>query len=362
MSKEREIKKTDGRGIIAGDYVNVNKDLTREDWLSDCFPEWGTFLNQQIEAYEVPKGQVSLWWLGGPSWVLRTDEGGIFFIDVYSGPSMYTSHYYCGVCKQSGAESINWLRLNPQVIDPWKFNRVDGVFCTHIHQDHCDIYTIKATLKTTDCIYYAPPNAAEKIRNFEVPEERLVVAKVGESVKVPGAEVEFLINYDDTAIRTGTPGDEPWAYEDAAVSFLFKTSGGNILFMGDTWFNNGYIAVGKNYDIDVAIFDMGYNAPGATDKMPPSDCARLGEALNAKVLIPDHYDNWAVTAGDPELLCAQFERLVAENTPHIKTVILRCGAQFVYPRDKDIKRYRYPDWRDRVRLEHSMYKDAVKKK
>jgi L-ascorbate 6-phosphate lactonase len=101
---------------------------------------------------------------------LKTDEGGIFFIDVYSGPSMYTSYYYCGVCKQSGAESIDWLRLNPQLIDPWKFNRLDGVFCTHKHQDHCDIYTVKATLKTTDCMFYGPVDTADKLRRFEVPE------------------------------------------------------------------------------------------------------------------------------------------------------------------------------------------------
>ena len=32
-----------------------------------------------------------------------------------------------------------------------------------------------------------------------------------------------------------------------------------------------------------------------------------------------------------------------EITPEIKTVIMRCGGRFLYPQDKDIKRYRYPD-------------------
>lgn len=357
---DSKIVRTDGRGILAGDYLNEDRDITREQWLEDSFPEWGSFLNKKIEAYTVPNGQVSLWWLGGPSWILKTDAGGVFFIDVYSGPSMYTSYYYCGVCKQSGAESLDWLRLNPQVVDPWKFNRLDGVFCTHNHQDHCDIYTVKAALKTTDSQFYGPPITADKLRRFQVPEERLTVCKVGESVKVPGAEVEFLINYDETVIRTGS-SDNVYSYKDAAVSFLFKTSGGNILFLGDTWFHNGYRAVGQKYDIDVAIFNMGANAPGATDKMPPYDCARLGDILNAKVLIPDHYDNWANTASDPELLVNQFERIVQENTPHIKTVILRCGAQFDYPKDQDIKRYRYPDWRERYNVSKSLlYGDSVK--
>jgi L-ascorbate 6-phosphate lactonase len=338
----RKIIKSDGRGIIAGDYVNQNHDIDRDQWLRDSFPEWGTMLNQEIENRQVPKGEVSLWWCGGPSWILKTDEGGIFFIDQYCGPSMYTSYYYCGVCKQSGAESINWTRLNPQVIDPWKFSQLDGVFCTHAHQDHCDIYAVKAALKTTKAPFYAPPAAAEKLKRFEVPEERLVVAKVGESVKVKGAEVDFLICYDQTAIKTGE-GDVLLPFEEAACCFLFKTSGGNILFMGDTWYHDGYVALKEKYDIDVAIFDMGSNAPGATDKMTPYDCARVGETLGAKLLIPDHYDNWANTAGDPELLVDQFTRIVAENTPQIKTMIMRCGGRFDYPKDQDKKRYRYPN-------------------
>ena len=186
------VPKTDGRGIISGMYVNQNHPMDRTQWLEDTFPEWGSFLNQEIENYEVPKGQVSLWWCGGPSWVIKTDEGGVFLLDQYCGPSMYTELYYCGVCKQAGADSINWIRLNPQVIDPWKFNHIDGVFCTHAHQDHCDLYAVKATLATTDAPYYAPPVAAKKLQGFGVPEDRIVVAKVGESVKVKGAEVEKL--------------------------------------------------------------------------------------------------------------------------------------------------------------------------
>jgi len=113
--------------------------------------------------------------------------------------------------------------------------------------------------------------------------------------------------------------------------------------MGDTWYHDGYVAFKQNYDIDVAIFDMGSNAPGATDKMTPYDCARVGQAVGAKLLIPDHYDNWANTAGDPELLVKQFVRIVEENTPEIKTMNMRCGGRFDYPKDQNKKRYRYPD-------------------
>ena len=87
----------------------------------------------------------------------------------------------------------------------------------------------------------------------------------------------FLKNYDDCATKTGDGPAQP--YDEVATSFLFKTSAGNILFLGDTWYNDGYVAIGQKYDIDVAIFDIGWNEPGAFDKMTPYEGARLGSAF-----------------------------------------------------------------------------------
>ena len=355
------IPKYDGRGIISGTYVTANQDIDRAQWLEDCYPEWGTFLNNEIENYKVPKGQVALWWCGGPSWVLKTDEGGIYWIDQYCGPSLYTERVgNCGVCKQAGAESINWLRLNPQVIDPWKFKHLDGAMITHMHQDHCDLYAVKAALKTTDCTFYASPAACNKLRGFEVPENRLHVARVGESIKLKGAELDILMCYDDTAIRT-TSGPEPLPYEIACVSFLFKTSGGNIMFAGDTWYNDGYVGVGQENDINVCIFDMGFNAPGATDKMTPYDCVRVAKALQADTMIPDHYDNWANCTGDPSMLTRQLEYLAKDICPETKTVIMSCGGRFLYPQDRDIGRYAYPDGSEDYHFERGEVALRIKK-
>ena len=217
-----EVEKTDGRGLVSGKWIRTNREMTRERWILESFPEWGTFLNQHIENYEVPKGEVALWWCGGPSWVLKTDEGGIFLSDQWCGPSHYTTIDYCGVCKQNGAASMNWLRLNPQVIDPFSFNRVDGVFCTHVHNDHCDIYTVKGTMQTTDAKYVAPPETVKRLKEFEVPDDRIITAHVGESIKMAGAEIVFLKNYDDCATKTGDGPAQP--YDEVATSFLFKTS------------------------------------------------------------------------------------------------------------------------------------------
>ena len=40
------------------------KEITRESWILSTFPEWGTWLNEEIEEEVVPEGNFAMWWLG----------------------------------------------------------------------------------------------------------------------------------------------------------------------------------------------------------------------------------------------------------------------------------------------------------
>jgi len=332
-------------GIIEAAKMLEKRDLTRAQWLEECFPEWGTYLNKQIDETRVEEGKVALWWFGGPSWCLK-NQGEIYLIDNYSGPSNYTRYEYCGVCQTTGADRLDWLRLNPHVIDPWNFKRIDASFSTHHHGDHCDFYTVKALLKTTDCLFIGPKQTCELFRKWDVPEKRIIQVKPGDKIQVKETVVSIEKNYDDMVARTTTglgSSSEKADYDDVAVTFIFHSAGGNVAFLGDTLYNNGYAGVGKRHDIDIAILNMGHNAPGGTDKLSPFDAFRVAQALRTDVVIPDHYENWSSSAIDPE----QLEWIVNQNDPSLKTVILRWGARFIYPDDKNIKRYKYDDWRER---------------
>ena len=39
-------------------------EITRDSWIMSTFPEWGTWLNEEIENEEVKPGTVAMWWLG----------------------------------------------------------------------------------------------------------------------------------------------------------------------------------------------------------------------------------------------------------------------------------------------------------
>ena len=40
------------------------EEITRENWIMSTFPEWGTWLVEDIENEKVAPGNVSMWWLG----------------------------------------------------------------------------------------------------------------------------------------------------------------------------------------------------------------------------------------------------------------------------------------------------------
>ena len=215
---------------------------------------------------------------------------------------------------------------------------------------------MKALLQTTACKFVAPKVSARVLRGWGVPGDRIVEVKPGDTVAFKNVEVAVEKNFDMNALKTsaGLPEGakaEPPAMKDVAVTFIFKSSAGAIAFIGDGTYHNGFYGVGRRHDIDLVVANMGHNADGTYDKLTPYDVYRVGKALGAKVIIPDHYDNWANTFMDP----AELERIVRENDPGMKTVIMQNGGRFVYPDDKDIGRYKYPDWQERYDWRKARY-------
>lgn len=122
-------------------------DVTKESWVLSTFPEWGTYLNEEIEQEEVKVGTVSMWWLGCTGIWLKSHEGTNILCDLWCGTGkrshgngkMKKGHQ---MMRMSGCENMRPnLRTQPFVIDPFAVKEVDALVVTHIHSDHLDINT-----------------------------------------------------------------------------------------------------------------------------------------------------------------------------------------------------------------------------
>ncbi|WP_455280508.1 MBL fold metallo-hydrolase [[Eubacterium] cellulosolvens] len=325
--------------------VGVEK-ITRDSWLKTAFPEWGTWLNKRIENTKVGSKNFVIWWLGACGFFIKTQKANLL-IDHYSGPSLYTSlEDGCGVCRQSGAKRIDWLRTFPHVIDPWAIKECDAVLITHFHPDHCDPYTIVPLSETTNAKFIGPKIVCSKLREYGVPEDRIIQLKWGESKKIRDTTIIATETADRTLLFSGK--EPPKKMEDGAVCFLIKTPAGNIFHNGDSHYANLFYKIGLENTIDVALLQFGGNPVGVTDKMTSYDAYRVAEALRTKILIPMHYD-WANMQGDPY----ELEWIVKHNAPWIKTVIMQSGTKFEYPKDINIRRVKYPNYVDRWRPKSS---------
>lgn len=60
-------------------------EITRENWIMSTFPEWGTWLNEEIENEEVKPGTVAMWWLGCTGMWFKTPGGCNITVDLWCG-------------------------------------------------------------------------------------------------------------------------------------------------------------------------------------------------------------------------------------------------------------------------------------
>ena len=60
-------------------------EITRENWILNAFPEWGTWLNEEIDEEVVEKGTFAMWWIGCTGIWFKTPGGANITIDLWAG-------------------------------------------------------------------------------------------------------------------------------------------------------------------------------------------------------------------------------------------------------------------------------------
>lgn len=327
-------------------------EITRESWILSTFPEWGTWLNEEIEKEKVEAGTFALWWLGCTGIWVKTEGNTNLCIDLWVktgkrtslNPLMKEQHQHqrmigCKVLQPN-------LRNVPCVIDPFAIKGVDAIMSTHDHGDHIDENVAAAILKNCDksVPFIGPKACVDLWISWGVPKERCVVMKPGDSLKIKDVEIIALDSFDRTELVTAPKGvvlkgKMPQDMDKLAINYLIKTPGGNIYHSGDSHYSNYFAKHGNDYEIDVALGSYGENPRGMTDKLTSIDILRMAEGLKTKVIIPIHHDIWTNFKADPKEILYLWNVRKNRLQYKFKPFLWEVGGKFIWPADKDRLEY-----------------------
>ena len=326
---------------------NVN-DITRESWILSTFPEWGTWLNEEIEQETVEPGTFAMWWLGCCGIWLKTAGNINICVDLWVSTGKRTQSNPYMRDKHQHQRAIGVKKLQPNLrnavvpIDPFAIRELDALVATHDHSDHIDPNVAAAVLQNCpDTVpFIGPQSCVDKWIGWGVPAERCIVVKPGDSVTVGDVEILALESFDRTELVTApadmTLKDQPVLDMDKkAVNYLFKTTGGNLYHAADSHYSNWFTKHGNEHDIHVALGNFGENPRGMQDKMTSIDILRMAEGLDTEVVIPVHHDIWTNFQADPNEILVLWNMRKDRLEYKFKPFIWQVGGKYIFPTHKD---------------------------
>jgi L-ascorbate 6-phosphate lactonase len=331
--------------------AKVNE-ITRESWVLSTFPEWGTWLNEEIDQEVVEPGKFAMWWLGCTGVWIQTENSTNIVVDAWFGNGKRTKKVqemapFHQMRNMTGGKMLQPnLRGVQFVYDPFAVTTVDAVLSTHYHADHIDINFAAAVLQNVkkDVPFIGPLKSVELWLKWGVPAERCQVVKPGDVIKINDVEIVVLDSFDRTCLVTtdhDVRGICPTDMDDKAVNYLIKTPGGNIYHSGDSHYSIYFAKHGKDHHIDLAFGSYGENPVGNQDKMTSIDILRMAEALNTKVVIPLHYDIWTNFKADPKEILMLFDYKKDVLQYKFEPFIWDVGGKFIYPDDASKRQFHF---------------------
>jgi L-ascorbate 6-phosphate lactonase len=321
-------------------------EITRESWILDSYPEWGTYLNEEIESTTVAPETFSMWWLGCTGIWLKTAENSNIAVDFWCGNGKRTQknkymNEYHQMANMCGARMIQPnLRAIPMVLDPFAITKLDAVLSTHYHADHIDVNLAAAVMQNVkeNPPFIGPRYCVDLWMKWGVPKDRCIIVKPGDCIRIRDIEIIVLESFDRTCLVTSPPNGNlegicPNDMDLKAVNYLIKTPGGNLYHSGDSHYSNYYAKHGNDYPIDVALGSYGENPRGLTDKMTSVDILRMAESLKTKVVIPFHYDVWTNMLADPMEILTLYDMRKNRLQYTFEPFIWQVGGKYTFPDD-----------------------------
>jgi L-ascorbate metabolism protein UlaG (beta-lactamase superfamily) len=235
-----------------------------------------------------------LWWLGQSGFLLQYHRRHLLF-DPYLSNSLTTKY----------AESAKpHLRLSQRVIAPERLDFIDVITSTHNHTDHLDAETLvpmtKAIQARVDKIQ-GSPIADDFFPTIVLPEANKAFAV--DRLKDISPSYLTINAWERAEFRPFHFTAIPAAHDQLTVDengrniylgYVVKAGPWVIYHSGDTVVYDGMVESLRPFNIDVALLPIN----GKVGNMSGVGAANLAKDINAKLVIPCHYDMFEFNTAD----------------------------------------------------------------
>ncbi|MGB5554489.1 MAG: MBL fold metallo-hydrolase [Flavobacteriaceae bacterium] len=239
----------------------------------------------EINSFLPEKEGFRLWWLGQSGYVLQWN-GKRVLLDPYLSDSL---------TKKYAETEKPHVRMSELVVRPELLNDISVVTSSHNHTDHLDAETLIPILKNNPGIRFIIPEA-----NREFVANRVQ------------CDVDFPIGMNDGIWATvdgftfiGIPAKHNALERDERghckfMGYVIKFGNYAIYHSGDTLWFDGMVELLKPFNVDVAILPINGNDPKrkVAGNLDCQEAVSLGKAINAKYVIPCHYDMFHFNTAD----------------------------------------------------------------
>ncbi len=268
----------------------------------------GTDLIADINACQPGRGRMALWWLGQHSYVVKIANT-VLYIDVF-----FTAMPD---------------RLVPPLIPAELATNADFICGTHDHADHIDHPAWPIAAQASPQAKFVVPQALVQglAEEFHLPVQRFLGVDDGLSVQagpvkitgVPAAH-EFL------AVDPKTGGN-------LFLGFVFEADGLCFYHAGDTCMYEGMQAKLRRWHFDLMLLpingrDAKRLSSGCIGNLTFQEAADLAGALQPKLVLPAHYDMFAMNSANPQ----DFLDYYRVKYPNLRAETCEYGQRMIWPR------------------------------
>jgi L-ascorbate metabolism protein UlaG (beta-lactamase superfamily) len=249
-----------------------------------------------VEKYRNDEKNFRLWWLGQSGYLLQW-KGKRVLIDPYLSDSL---------TKKYAATNKPHIRMSERVVDPNLLKDISIVTSSHNHTDHLDAETLIPLFKNNPAIKFIIPEAN---REF-----------VCERVQMPKDFPQDLTDWKKITVDEFTFHGVPAKHNEIErdengncrfMGYVIQFGNWSIYHSGDTLWYHELPQILKPFSVDVALLPINGNNPsrGVAGNLNVSEAAQLAKAINAKVVIPCHYDMFTFNTANPQDFAAEAKKI-----------------------------------------------------